>query len=84
MEQKNHKLICDNRNLLEITGVEKVESTNENQVVLLISSSPVLITGKGLHVKKLDVQTGIVEIEGTIDGIKYQAEKKNFFKRIFK
>ncbi len=85
MEQtKTHKLICDDRKLLALTGVDKVESSNENMVVCTINASPVVITGKSLHVKKLDVESGQIEIEGKIDGIKYQTEKKGFFKRIFK
>lgn len=81
---KNHKLICDSRKLLQLTGVEKVESSNETQVLCLVMGAPLLITGKGMHMKKLDVEQGLVEIEGQIDGIRYQAEHRNLLKRMFK
>jgi len=80
----NHKIICDARKTLQLTGVEKVESSNEVQIVCIVMNSPLVITGKNMHVKKLDVEQGQVEIEGNIDSIKYQAERQNFFKRIFK
>jgi len=80
----NHKIICDARKLLQLTGVEKVESSNETQIVCIVMNSPLVILGKNLHVKKLDVEQGQVEIEGSIDSIKYQAERKNFLKRLFK
>lgn len=81
---KNHKIICDARKLLEITGVQKVESSNETQVVCITETSPLVITGKNMHVKKLDTEQGVVEIEGEIDGLKYQQKHKNFLKRVFK
>ncbi len=81
---KKHKMVCEDRKVLSLTAVEKVESSNENQVVCIISKSPVLITGKQLHVNKLDVEQGIVEITGEVDMIKYHAERKPILKRLFK
>ena len=81
---KNHKLICDSRKFLQLTGVEKVESSNENQVVCVVLGVPLVILGKDMHMKKLDLVEGQIEIEGQIDSIKYQTERKSIFKRIFK
>ncbi len=80
----NHKIICDSRKMLQLTGVEKVESSNENQIICIAMKSPLVISGKNMHVKKLDVQQGVVEVEGNIDSIRYQPERKSFLKRIFK
>lgn len=79
-----HKFHCDGRKFLSLCGVSKIESSNENQVICIVENYPLLITGKNLHVKKLDVEQGIVEIDGTIDMLKYQPEKKNILKRLFK
>lgn len=81
---KNHKIICEDRNNLQMTGIEKVESSNENQIVCASMKSVLIISGKNLHVKKLNVEDGHVEIIGQIDSIKYQQEKKPLLKRIFK
>lgn len=79
-----HKLHCDGRKFLSISGVQKIESSNETQVVCIVENSPLLVGGKNLHVKKLDVEQGLVELDGQIDLIKYQPEKKSLMKRIFK
>jgi len=80
----NHKIICDARKFLQMTGIQKVESTNENQIVCVAMNQPLIITGKNMHIKKLDVGQGIVDVEGQIDSIKYEQKKKPFLKRIFK
>jgi len=45
---------------------------------------PLIITGKNMHIKKLDVSGGIIDVDGQIDSIKYEQKKKPFFKRIFR
>ena len=84
MEQKNHRIVCENRKNIELLGIEKVESNNPSQVVCVAMGSVLVISGKNLHIKKLDINEGILVLEGTIDGIKYQGEKKSLLKRIFK
>lgn len=69
---------------LEITGVQKVESSNLTQFVCLLDGKTIVVGGKNLHIKKLDLQTGLVELKGEIDSIKYQSGKKSFLKRIFR
>lgn len=81
---KKHKIVCDDRKNLCITGISKVENTSENQVVCFINDNNLTILGKNMHVKKLDVTEGILEIEGEINEIKYCQERKPFFKRMFK
>lgn len=75
-----------NRTILTITGVEKVYETNEVKVQLRVSKSNLLITGEGLNISRLDVETGVIQINGTINELKYTtAETKgNIFKKIFK
>ena len=75
-----------NRATLTITGVEKVYETNENKVQLKVSNSNLLINGEGLNISRLDVETGVVQINGKINELKYTtAESKgNIFKKIFK
>jgi hypothetical protein len=42
--------------------------------------------GSGLHIEKLDVESGVAEIEGGFDSFKFAASAKpgSVFKRIFK
>lgn len=73
-----------NRNQLSLSGVEKVVSMSDNQICLVACSSPLCVSGSGLTVQKLDVDNGILKITGTINALKYDNKKENFFKRIFK
>ena len=75
-----------NRKTLTLTGVEKVFETNENKVQVKVSGSNLLITGEGLNISRLDVETGVIEIQGIINELKYNIgeTKTNLFKKIFK
>lgn len=76
-----------NRKTLTLTGVEKVFETNENKVQVKASGSNLLITGEGLNISRLDVETGVIEIQGIIiNELKYSMgeTKTNLFKKIFK
>ena len=80
------KLTLLNRKILTLTGVEKVFETNENKVQVKVSGSNLLINGEGLNISRLDVETGLIEIEGLINDFKYTTRetKTNLFKKIFK
>jgi len=81
---KKHKFVCDDRKSATINGVIKVDSTSETQVVCEINGSMLVVLGKNLHVKKLDINESILEIEGQIDQMRYTEKSKPFFKRLFK
>ena len=80
----NHTLICENRQKLTLTGVQKVESSTPTQFSCVINGNLMTVLGKNLHIKKLDLQAGTLELDGEINSIKYLNEKKNFLKRLFK
>lgn len=90
LENKNiirhncHKIICENRNNICITGVEKADNASPTQFSCVVMGRNLEICGKELTVKKLDVNEGIVELAGEIDEIKYAHEKKSLIKRLFK
>lgn len=80
------KLILDNRTALNITGVEKVIGANESRIQLQVSGSGLTVSGKDLHVSKLDVEQGFIEINGVISELKYSgsAGGGSLLKKIFK
>ena len=84
-KHENTKLVLNNRSDMNLSGVNKVYSATENCVSLVLCTDDVLIEGNGLHVTKLDIDTGIVNVEGTVNSIKFGKSKnsKNFLKRIF-
>ena len=67
-----HNLILENRKKLSVSGIEEVESFNEEEIILRILSGGVLIVkGYELHVNKLNVDTGDISITGEVSGMDY-------------
>ena len=85
---KIHNIIMENRGKLTVSGVEDVESFNEESVVLDTIQGTLTVDGSGLHINKLNVQTGELTVEGEISGIVYHddgySKGAGFFSRLFK
>ena len=89
VEQSNFKnksvLTIADRIFLSTNCVTDTISFDENEIVLSTEQGILLIMGNGLHIKKLSLETGEVEIEGKIDLLEYKdktvSENRKFFKR---
>ncbi|MBR2279986.1 MAG: sporulation protein YabP [Ruminococcus sp.] len=81
---KPHSLILDNRKKLSLTGVEDVSGFNEETVSLKTTAGGLIVKGSGLHIGRLDLDTGDVEIEGVINLLNYTDSKndKGFIQRL--
>ena len=77
------KVILENRNHLFVDGVTRVISANNTILLLQVDNTKMTITGRELHIEKLDVNTGEVEASGNIDSIKYNSSQ-NLLKKMFK
>lgn len=67
----NHKLIVNHRQSSAMTGVTDVIAFDMNEVLLETELGMLMIKGKDLHVNKLNLEKGEVDIEGTIDSLTY-------------
>ena len=67
-----HKLTLDQRKQASISGVSDVCSFHENEVVLKVDGGVMVITGENLHVGKLLLEEGRVDLAGQVDGIQYE------------
>ncbi|MBR2467475.1 MAG: YabP/YqfC family sporulation protein [Clostridia bacterium] len=81
-----NKVTLDNRNKLVVSGVEKAISSNSESIVLQVSGSKMYLTGSGLHIDRLDVESGVVEAQGEFDSFRFgdSKSKGNFFRRMFR
>ena len=85
-----HKISLLNRNLGVITGVKDVVSFDLNEIILDTDQGLLMIRGINLHVKKLLVEKGEVEINGKVDSFIYsnveeeRAKKEGFLGRLLK
>ncbi len=85
---KNQNILIEDRNRVNITGVEQVESFNDNTIVLKTVKGGMVIKGEGLNIGKLNLDDGNVKIDGIINGILYNdkdsSQKGNIIGKIFK
>lgn len=89
-QKRKHDVILKSRKNLSIDGVEDVISFDEFQVVLITSCGEMTVEGAGLHISVLELDSGIVELDGNIEGIFYSdgktdnSSQKSIFARLFK
>lgn len=82
----DNKLTLTNRKNLCITGIEKVVGISDSELLVEVDGVALSVQGSNMEVKKLDVESGILEVDGMINNIKYfdKKQKLSFIKRIFK
>lgn len=85
-----HKIMLQNRSSGNITGIRDVVSFDENQIVLDTDMGLLTMKGKDLHVSRLTLEKGEVDVEGTIDSLVYSSNEslrksgESLFTRLFK
>ena len=89
-EQKNlpskpHCLSLENREKLNITGVEDVKGFDENIIILITALGNLNIRGQDLHIDKIDLDTGKLELRGLIQELSYEepAKASKLWQRLF-
>lgn len=84
---KNQNIILEDRSKMSITGVEQVDSYNDNTIVLSTIKGGISIKGEELNISKLNIEDGSVDISGLINSLTYISKEgapKNFMAKIFK
>lgn len=87
LQLKSQNIVIEDRNLVTITGVEQVDSFNDNNIILSTIKGGLSIKGEGLNVAKLNLDDGSVKISGVINSIVYVTKEgtpKNLIGKIFK
>lgn len=72
----NHSIQMDRRSHAAITGVLDVSSFHENEIILKVDSGVMVITGENLHIGKLLLDDGKLDVEGHIDSVSYEVCRK--------
>lgn len=70
-----HMVYLDKRKNAQISGVSEVCSFHENEIILRTDAETMVINGEGLHVGKLLLDEGKVEVTGRIDSLVYESPK---------
>ncbi|MBE5964168.1 MAG: sporulation protein YabP [Lachnospiraceae bacterium] len=88
--RRHHRILMDNRKSCLISNVNDVISFDMNMVMLETDYGLINIKGKDLHVNRLSVEKGEVDVDGTIDSIIYsdvntfKKKGEGFVSRIFR
>ncbi len=85
-----HTITMEKRENVFITGILDVLSFDEEDVVIECELGVLVIKGKELHVNKLNLDSGELQIDGNINSLEYEEDsalsknKPSFISRIFK
>ena len=82
-------LTLENREKLAIVGVEKVDSFNNESVILATNKGRLTIKGSNLSISRLNVEEGKLTVNGNINSLLYsennvEKEKVGLVKKIFR
>ncbi len=87
-EASKHSVYIKGRGKLSATGVEDVESFDDDKIIAYTDEGQMTVKGAGLKINRLSVESGELEVEGIIDSVEYQdthhSEGGGFWGRIFK
>jgi len=71
IEQEHQNITLRDRKKLIITGVNNVESFNEECIVVDTLLGLMVVRGIDMHINKLDVESAALDVEGEIGVIEY-------------
>jgi len=87
--QKNHDVSIKSRKEIEINGVREIDSFDNEEFLLETNMGYLIIRGQNLQLKNLNVEEGIVQIQGKVYELTYvdehqQEKAKGLFSRLFR
>lgn len=89
LEQRAQNIILKDRRRLLISGVNHVESFNEECIILDTELGILVVRGNGMHINKLNVETSEIDVEGDIGAFEYMdnaapQRRGGFFSGLFR
>ena len=90
INKRQHKMTMINRKECTLTGVTDIVAFDENEVILETDMGILMIRGHSLHIKRLTLDKGEVDVDGTMDSFLYSehksmaAKSESLFSRLFK
>ncbi|NLA04459.1 MAG: sporulation protein YabP [Firmicutes bacterium] len=85
-----HRLVIENRERTEITGVIHVDSFDDEEVIMETEQGLLAVRGENLHIKHLNLEQGEISIDGLILELAYAENKqagargKTLLERLFR
>src|SRR5699024_2724959 len=87
--EKEHNVNISNRKELEINGVKEIDSFDNEEFLLETNMGYLIIRGQNLQLKNLNVEEGLVQINGKVYELTYvdehqQEKAKGLLSRLFR
>lgn len=88
--RRPHKLTLTGRKICTITGVNDVLSFDNNEILLETEQGMLMLKGAELHVGRLSLEKGEIDVEGRVDSLTYSeqsnavAKGESFLARLLK
>ena len=70
-----HHIILEEREQLSVSGVEEVESFDENTIVMLTNRGTLIVRGEELHIEKLSLDGGELQVDGRVEALTYEEQQ---------
>ena len=77
MRPVGHHLVLEERESLTVSGVEEVESFDENTIVMVTVQGVLIVRGEELHIEKLSLDGGDLKVEGMVESLTYEEDRKS-------
>ena len=80
-------IILEGRKKLSVSGVEDIDSFDDQTIVAYTDLGEMLVKGSGLHINKIDLESGDLSVAGNISSISYSdqpAPTKGLLSRLFR
>lgn len=71
LELLNHSISITERQNIQVSGITKIDSFDNEEFLLETSAGPLGIKGKDLEIIKLDTYEGTIMIKGVVDAFSY-------------
>ncbi len=75
--KRAHKLMVLNRRTCAVNGVTDVLAFDVNEILLETEQGMLMIKGNELHVTRLTLDKGEVDIDGKVDSLTYSDVREN-------
>ena len=86
--EKKQSILLKDRKTLDIDAVSDVVSFEEDHVLLKTALGELSVEGEGMRMTRLDLEKGLVSLEGHISALFYneavKGAKSGFFSRLVK
>ena len=83
--KKPHNIAMEGRKQLSVSGVEEVESFDEQEIVMTTVCGGLVIRGEDLSISRLSVDSGDVNVQGMITSLCYEESESggSLWSRLF-